>query len=108
MEPKRVGEIRLEDGELLHIMETTFIDSGGLCFMIVSETGEPYTKLGVYLTKDDMVDGTSELGPNEFFVRKQPWDEKDHARFLATGLFEDTGRRVKYGRDVPGAVWKKR
>lgn len=108
MELQQIGEMRSEDGERLLIMETRFIESGGMCFLLLTEYGEPYMKLGVALTPEEVKEGVSSLGPGEFFVRCQSWDEEALKLLLGTGLFEDTGRRVKYGRNVPGAVWKKR
>lgn len=107
MNPKKIGETTI-DGEKIEIFESRFVDSGGLAFMTFTAFGEPYAKLGVHLDAADMTQGSAKIAKDEFFVRACKYDTKFLAEMLKTGLFEDTGRRVLYGRDVPGQVWRRK
>jgi hypothetical protein len=103
--PKQIGTVRMDD-ENLTIWKSFYNDNGRLAVFVMDEMGAPYMKLSVNLGPDDMVEGSSDVAEDEFFVRLGNYDEHLHVPLLATGLFQDTQKRVKYGRAVPGAVWR--
>jgi hypothetical protein len=102
--PKEVGKV-VVDGETLTIFQGQYADGGAIAIYLTTDTGEPYCKLTVNLTDDDFSGPVEKLNAGEFFVR--PGEIEDiFPAILAVGLFEDTGRRAKYGRGVPTQVWR--
>lgn len=63
-----------------------------------AETEEPIGKLTVNLPEEELAEG-------EFFVKTWSENKGIAAAALASGLFEDTGRRVATGR-VEAQVWR--
>lgn len=73
--------------------------NGRLAIQLVNaETEEPIGKLTVNLPGE-------ELGGGEFFVKTWSENEGIAAAALASGVFEDTGRRVPTGH-VEAQVWR--
>jgi hypothetical protein len=103
--PVKIGSVEV-DGESINIFKTKYQENERLAILLVTAIGEPFMKLSTNLFPHDMRSGSSLLAHNEFFVRLDGWSEHVHPLLLATGLFEDTQRRVTYGYDVPGAVWR--
>lgn len=68
-----------------------YVDGGGTAVVLCDEDG-PFTTLSVNAT------GTSEALPKDEFCVKL-WSENEPLRepLLASGLFEDTGRRIPLG-----------
>jgi len=74
--------------------------NGALAVELVAEDGEPIAKLSVNLPQF-----ADELGEGEFFAKIWSDNEAIAAAALASGFFEDTGRRVPTG-FVEAQVWR--
>lgn len=78
-----------------------FYANGALAVaLIAADTGEPIGKLSV-----NLVDEVHTLSPKEFFAKVWSENEGIAKDALASGLFEDTGRRVPTGH-VEAQVWR--
>jgi len=76
-----------------------FYANGALAVQLIADDGEVITKLSV-----NLVDEAHTLGEKEFFAKVWSDNERIAPAALASGLFEDTGRRVKTG-FVEAQVW---
>lgn len=74
--------------------------NGALAVQLISEDGEPIGKLSV-----NLVEEAASLGEREFFAKTWSENEPLIAPALASGIFEDTGRRVRAG-FCEAQVWK--
>lgn len=85
------------DGQTLILQTAKYQYSGRLAIQAVTEDYEPWAKLTVNLDEP--------LEEGEFFVKT--WEENDPVSEAArnSGLFIDTGKRVKTG-FVEAEVWK--
>lgn len=84
-------------GEQVEVKETVYA-RGGTALVLESPCGEPFGTFSVYVPH-------LELGESEFAA--QTWSENALLRepMLATGLFEDTGRRVQSG-FATAEIWR--
>lgn len=83
----------------LKIEVTNYGVDGRIALLTTTEdTGEPWAKLTVN------IEG-AELAPGEFAVKDWAEGEEHAAAAMASGLFEDTGRRIPTG-FVSAAVWR--
>lgn len=72
--------------------------NGRLALQIVSKIGEPIAKLTVNLPNEHLEEG-------EFFVKGWSENEVIISDVLASGIFEDTGKRISLG-FVQAFVWQ--
>lgn len=86
-------------GESLSVVEQRYPD-GGLHYSCVSDCGEPYGTLSKRLP------GTA-LAEGEVLMKTYSENEPMRQPLLASGLFEDTGRRVPSG-FVDLEVWRRK
>ena len=99
-DPKKIGEIRGKDNELL-VIKAGFYPSHPWKRSVVVETedGEPITVLSINTGLDHF------LEEGEFIVNKDETEDFLHLMQM-TGLFENTGKTASYGfiRDQP--IWR--
>lgn len=90
--PTRIGQVVIES--------LSYADGNPAVTLTLTETGEEFLTLSVNLPQD-----AHTLDEDEFFVKT--WSENEYfiQDILATGLFEDTGRRVSTGW-VEAQVWR--
>ena len=103
--PAQLGEITI-DSDRLSIWKTTYDENGRLAIYLMDEMGALYSKLSINLARDEVIEGSWDIEPNEFFVRQGSWDEYMHAILLSTGLFQSTGKTIVYGNRARGNVWR--
>lgn len=96
----------LKDGEKLSIWKGYYDYNGATALTMRAANGEPYSNLTVNLLDDDFIGEPYRLKEKEFFVRSTEYNRDFLDAALLCGLFEDTGRRVEYGRGVTGEVWR--
>lgn len=88
---KIIGTLKFE-GETLSITE----EPGRFhtkSYSLIAEDGEPFTDL----SKEPFGSGIDALADNEVQMKMYAENEQLREPLLATGLFEDTGRRVPAG-----------
>lgn len=95
---KKLGTL-LVDGERVNLSQTTYADGVSLAVVADSADGEPYGKLSVH------VNGT-QLEPGCFVVKDYSENKALAAAAAASGLFIDTGRRVKISDWVEAPIWR--
>lgn len=83
------------------ILAGRYPSGGALAIQLVSEEGPPESL--VFST--NLVQSGAQLAANEFNVKSWSENEPFVAPLLATGLFEDTGRRVRSG-FVESPIWR--
>jgi hypothetical protein len=105
-EEHKIGETQI-DGERVSIWQSRYDSNDRVAVSLRGEDGAPYSVLTVNLDSDDFEDGVGyTLQPGEFFVRSNEYSQGTIRGAMESGLFEDTGRTVTYGRGVTGLVWK--
>lgn len=86
------------DGEPVRFFRNVYRDNGRLAIFAICESGEPWGRLSINEPAIDLAEG-------EFIAKT--WSENqlwiEDAR--KSGLFVDTGRRVRVGR-ADGEVWR--
>lgn len=92
------GETLIVEGVPARFEVAEYFQNGRPAIQIVLEGGEPWGSLTVNLPGEGLEDG-------EFFVRAWGEGEGLARAALETGLFLDTGRRVRTG-FVEASVWR--
>lgn len=87
LRPHRIGQI-VVDGNKFDIVQTMF--PNGRVALLIQRGLEPYSRLAVNVPQ-------AEIGPHEFFARTYEENYELRGPLLASGLFEDTGKRIKSG-----------
>jgi hypothetical protein len=97
-EPKLIGTVETDYGTANVYLSAYCSDPDVPVVLLQSECGEPIATLSVN------IEG-SKPGPGEFFAKTWSENERIAAQALASGLFEDTGKRVATGW-VQAQVWR--
>jgi hypothetical protein len=92
-------------GEKLVVKSSSTYDNGRMAIELLTVDGEPYTTLSVNLP-DEPDPNEGVVGPGGLFYAKT-WSENSLVReaALASGWFEDTGKRVPAGY-AEAEVWR--
>jgi hypothetical protein len=105
-EEHKIGETKI-DGERISIWQSHYDTNDRVAIELRGEDGQPYSVLTVNLDDNDFEDGVCpKLLPGEFFVRSNEYSQDTVRGAMESGLFEDTGKTVTYGRGVTGLIWK--
>lgn len=91
-----IGKLKFNDEELQ--IRTTEYSDGRLAVVLRDSTGLPYATISENIPE-------LELQPEEFFAKMRAENEDLREPLLATGIFEDTGRRVTNG-FADSEVWR--
>lgn len=83
---------------MLQAIKSCYLN-GSVAIVLEMEKGEPFTDLSV-----DLPEPLAPLESGEFFVQTWFPNERIIAAALASGLFEDTGRRSRCPHAAP--IWK--
>lgn len=95
-----IGQVETPFG-LARIVVGRYPAGGAIAVQLVSEEGPP--ELLVFST--NLAPSGARLAPDEFNVKGWSENESFVAPLFATGLFEDTGRRVRSG-FVESPIWR--
>jgi hypothetical protein len=85
---------------VLRLCRSQYRDGGGIALKLVEDlTGEPFLFLTINLI------GCSDIEPGEFAIKDYSENEPYINDIFASGLFEDTGKRIGTG-FVRSPVWR--
>lgn len=81
----------MHDGMRIDVIRSRYgYEAGSRIALVLMQAREPYANLTVNIPEEELADG-------EFFVKTWSENEPVAASALKSGLFVDTGRRVKTG-----------